>query len=109
MTETIDVPRLCAEIRAHAEENRRLKDALRRTWTEPMAAVQKRLVASRRRTTELCILRAWLRGRFHLQKPLREGSYPGMKWDRERYHQLVAERMRCELALPAPITAEVLR
>lgn len=109
MTETIDVPRLRAEIRAHAEENRRLKDALRRTWTEPMAAVQKRLVASRRRTTELCILRAWLRGRFHLQRPLREGAYPGMTWDRERYHQLVAERVTCELAVPTTLAAEVLR
>jgi hypothetical protein len=97
------VPRLCAEIRAHAEENRRLKDALGRTWTEPMASVQRALLASRRRTTERCVLRAWLRGRFHLEKPLREGSYPGMEWDRRRYHQRVA----CELGARLETAVEV--
>jgi hypothetical protein len=96
MKEQIDVSRLVAEIRARGCENARLKKALSERWTGPMADVQRALVASRRRTTELVILRAWLRGRLHLQRPLRERAYPGMAWDRERYHRLVAERLAAE-------------
>ena len=96
--EDIDVAALVAAIRALAAESKNLKRALRRTWTEPMGETQKALVRCRRRTTELCVLRAWLRGRFHLQKPLREGAYPGMEWDRERWHRLTAERAARDFA-----------
>lgn len=88
---------LRAALRAHAEESRALKAALRRTWTTPMGQVQRALRRCQRRTTELCILRAFLRGRMHLEKPLREGAYPGMSWDGPRYHALVAARLAAEL------------
>jgi hypothetical protein len=76
-----------------SEECRRLKKRLRRTWVEPMADVQRAHVRARRRMTELCVLRAFTRGRRHLKKPLREGAFPGMEWDSERYHQSVAARV----------------
>ena len=93
MNETIDRNALKAAIAAHAERSRELKGRLRRPWTEPMGEVQRALVWCRRRTTELLILCAFLRGRFHLRRPLREGAFPGMKWDQERYHRTVAERV----------------
>src|SRR5690606_1131788 len=94
--ENVSLHLLVAELRARAEESRALKAALRTTWREPMGDVQRALVRCRRRTTELCILRAWLRGRRHLQRPLREGAYPGMSWDRERHHALVAARVAAD-------------
>lgn len=96
----IDESRLVAEIQERAAESKRLKAVLRRPWTEPMRDAQRALVACRRRTTSLCILRAWTRGRFHLQKPLREGAYPTMTWDRERYHELVAQKTAQDFMLP---------
>lgn len=94
--QNVNVPALVAEILSLAEESRRCKAILRRRWPDPVpesiAAAQRAWVSCRRRTTELLILRAWLRGRLHLQKPLRDGAYPGMEWDQERYHRLVAER-----------------
>jgi hypothetical protein len=87
--ENVSLTVLKTELARLAEDSRRLKRWLRTTWTRPMADVQQELVRVRRRTTELCILRAWLRGKMHLQKPLREGAYPGMEWDRARYHELV--------------------
>lgn len=102
----VNVAALVAEIRSLARESRRLKDILRETWPEPVPdviiAAQRAWVISRRRSTRLLILRAWLRGRFHLQKPLREGAYPGMKWDRERYHCLVAEQVSQEFVRETP-------
>lgn len=95
--ENVSLPLLKAELAHHAETSRALKRLLCTTWKEPMADVQRELVRVRRRATELCILRAWLRGRCHLQKPLRDGAYPGMEWDRERYHALVAARVAADL------------
>lgn len=95
----VDLDRLRAELAAHAVRSKALKAELRRPWTEPMADVQRALHRCRRRTTELCILRAWMRGRCHLERPLREGAYPDMTWDRARYHVLVAERVAAELAV----------
>jgi transposase len=67
-----------------------------------MAEEQKALVRLRRRTTELCVLRAFTRGRRHLRQPLREGAYPGMKWDSEAWHAQVAERVAKDYAVEAP-------
>ncbi len=89
----IDVNALRMALVKQAEECRALKQRLRRTWTEPMAEVQIAHVRARRRATELCVLRAHARGRYHLQKPLREGAFPGMEWNRERYHQSVAAKV----------------
>ncbi|MEM9194789.1 MAG: hypothetical protein AAGF12_36765 [Myxococcota bacterium] len=92
----IDIRALITEINTLAKESKALKRELRKPWTEPMADTQQKLVACRRRTTRLCILRAWLRGKFHLQRPLREGAYPGMEWHQERYHRLVAAQVAGE-------------
>jgi len=89
----IDLSALRAALANQAEESGALKRRLRKTWTEPMAEVQQAHVRARRRATELCILRAWLRGKHHLKKPLREGAFPGMEWNAERYHRDVATRV----------------
>lgn len=102
-TITADIPAVVAALRAHADESRRLKALLRQTWTEPMQEVQAALLRCQRRTTELCILRAYLRGRLHLEGPLRAGAFPGMSWDRERYHRSVAERVAQDFAPSAEL------
>ncbi|MFC1612152.1 hypothetical protein ACFL6C_14405 [Myxococcota bacterium] len=58
-----------------------------------MSREQRQLVGLQRRVTELCVLRAGLRGRYHLRKPVRAGSYPGMKWDADTYRNAVMERI----------------
>ncbi len=98
--EQIDTPRLVRDINELSVEARVLKDRLRQTWVEPMAGVQRALVELKWQITQLCILRAWQRGRYHLLKPLRAGSYPGMKWDRDAFHaRIAAEAARAYLRL----------
>lgn len=98
--EQIDRQRLVEDIKKLSVEARALKDRLRRTWIEPMGEVQQALVRLKWKITQLCILRAWQRGRHHLQKPLRAGSYPGMKWDRDAFHaRIAAEAARPYLRL----------
>jgi hypothetical protein len=94
----IDVRRLCADLRALAIESRAMKTILRATWTRPMHDEQRKLARMRRRATELCVLRAFARGRRHVRAPLREGAYPGMKWDCDEWHMKVAERVAKEYA-----------
>lgn len=67
-----------------------------------MAEEQRQLLRLRRRITDLCVLVAHLRGRFHLQAPLREGAYPGMTWDRAAWHAEVAARLARELGIEIP-------
>lgn len=56
------------EDRAALEERiRQVKKELRSSWTRPMADRQYELIELKREATELCTLRAWLRGRHHLQ------------------------------------------
>jgi len=62
----IDNQRLKQDRRALEGRIRSMKALLRTTWTEPMAAVQRSLLAAKREATELCILRAHLRGKLHL-------------------------------------------
>ena len=62
----IDMMKLRADRRALDLRIRELKAALRTTWTAPMAAAQRQLHACKREATELCILRAHLRGKLHL-------------------------------------------
>ena len=76
-----------------ARESRSLKNLLGAPWTRPMAEEQRRLVRVRLRVTELCVLRAYSRGKFHIDKPLRDGAYPGMPWDRDEWHSAVATRV----------------
>lgn len=101
MNTEIDIGRLLADLTACAREAVSLKTVLRATWTRPMADEQRALARLRRRATELCVLRAFSRGRRHLQKPMREGAYPGMKWEREAWHVRVAERVAKDYAITA--------
>lgn len=93
LSHSIDVVRLVGDIKELAAEIRSLKNILRQTWTCPMGEHQQRLVKLKLRVTELCVVRAALRGRYHLRKPLRAGSYPGMKWDADTYRNRVVERI----------------
>ena len=62
----IDTYRLKEDRRALEARIRSLKALLRTTWIEPMASSQRALLAAKREATELCILRAHLRGKLHL-------------------------------------------
>jgi hypothetical protein len=62
----IDINRLRAERRRIDAQIRVLKSELRTCWTRPMVAEQRELLALKHEATELCILRAWLRGKQHL-------------------------------------------
>ncbi len=70
---------------------RELKRLLRARWTRPMADEQRELCRLKHRATELCALRAFARGRFHLQKAPRDAA--------ERlevlsiYHQRIVDRL----------------
>ena len=94
----VDVFRIIADIKSTAERIRPLKKALRRTWEEPMGDVQVALVRLKRRATELCILRAHLRGRIHVHKRP-PSCYCGKVWDPERHASRVAERVALAYAL----------
>lgn len=84
---------LAADIKSLSAEIRALKNCLRQTWTRPMQSEQRTLVQFKRLVTELCVLRAALRGRYHVLAPLRAGSYLGMRWDKDAYRNQVLERI----------------
>ena len=67
-----------------------LKRALGARWGAPMASEQRELQRLKQRTTELCALRAFARGKLHLERPPR-GADPA--WDAVTYHRRVAERL----------------
>lgn len=73
-----------------AARSRSLKRSLRAPWTEPMGPAQRELTLLKRRTTELCALRAWSRGKLHFR-----GRPPGHDHceDPARCHQRIAERL----------------
>ncbi len=61
----IDLDKL-KDDRCHLEEEiRALKKELRTTWTRPMGSEQNTLRYLKEEATELCILRAWMRGKTH--------------------------------------------
>lgn len=62
----MDIQRLKNDRKALEERIREVKGALRSTWTKPMDSVQAEHLRLTKEVTELCILRAWLRGRFHV-------------------------------------------
>ncbi len=98
------IPQLTALLAAKAAESRALKQLLRTRWVRPMAETQRSLVRLQRRLTDLHVLRAHLRGRAHLTKPLRDGAFPGMTWDSHAWHAETAARVARELGLPAEHT-----
>ena len=62
----INIPQLKQDRRELEVRIRLVKKALRSTWTKPMADTQYERISLKRQATELCILRAWIRGRHHL-------------------------------------------
>jgi len=62
----IDLPRLRAARSALDLQILALKRVLRVRWERPMPDEQRALVRCKHAATELCILRAGLRGRWHL-------------------------------------------
>lgn len=89
MTLSIDTAELRALINQTAAEIKPIKRILRAPWTRPMAAEQKTLAVLRRKATNLCILRAFCRGKLHRPKPPRD--YAGT-WMPHTYHRKVAEQ-----------------
>lgn len=94
---TLDAARLVADLNTLAAQSRALKLVLTTTWTRPMRDEQKELARVRRRTTELCVLRAYARGRFHVTRAPRDLA----AWDRESWHRAIAERTAKDYALAA--------
>src|SRR5262249_51864997 len=82
----IDVRRLRRDIASVSEEIRTVKRLLRQTWTRPMADEQRGAARLARRATEMCVLRARMRGRWHVTS-----SDP--EWDRAAWHARIAERV----------------
>lgn len=91
----IDLPALRGLLKQTATEIAALKGVLRRTWTRPMAVEQRTLCSLKRQATGLCVLRALMRGRYHLTGADRE------------HHQKVAEQVadRYQLKRARPCSA----
>lgn len=89
MTLSIDTAELCALINQTAAQIKPVKRLLRAPWTRPMAAEQKQLARLKHKATNLCILRAFCRGKHHRAVPPR--NHPG-DWSAETYHRTVAEQ-----------------
>jgi hypothetical protein len=90
----INTRRLRADMASLASECTDLKRALRQTWTLPMADEQRRLCRRRRHLTELHVLFASLRGRFHVTRPPRDVA----DWDQAQWHARIAARVGIEYA-----------
>ncbi len=96
----LDTKKLRADLRALACECRALKDLLGTTWMRPMADEQRHLVRLRWRATELCVLRAWSRGKRHCGQPAGD---EGAAW-----HAKIAERVAKDYDVPMEAKAEAL-
>ena len=94
----IDRSKLRVDVNALARECRALKNILGTTWTRPMADEQRQLVRIRRRVTELCVLRAWSRGKMHATKVANVE-------DVAAWHAKIAERVAKDYAV-AELVAE---
>jgi hypothetical protein len=99
LSDRIDTQKLRRDIVSTAMASRALKDMLRRTWTAPMADEQRQLARLARRMTELCILRARMRGRWHVTTAPRDIRDSGAAWDREAHHARIAERVARDYAI----------
>ena len=65
--DNMDNIKLKNDRKALEERIREVKKELRSTWTRPMAGLQTEHLRLKKEATELCILRAWSRGRLHLE------------------------------------------
>ena len=98
----IDLRRLKCDLFATAVQCYELKQSLRRRWTRPMADEQRALVRAARRMTELCILRAHLRGRCHVTVAPLALRQAGSAWDQAEHHARIAQRVALDYALVVP-------
>ena len=81
---------LVADIRAISGQIRGLKQQLRVTWRRPMQDEQRELERLKLRATQLCALRAFTRGRLHVQRPPRGAP---STWNALAYHRCIVERL----------------
>ncbi|HEU4411996.1 MAG TPA: hypothetical protein VFS43_42540 [Polyangiaceae bacterium] len=101
MLDRIDTERLRRDLASAGDEGPALKRVLRRAWTRPTADEQRRLARLARRATELCVLLARARGRWHVTEPPRELRRAGAAWDRDACNARVADRAALDDAPPA--------
>lgn len=102
----IDLPRLQQAMAAAALAIKDIKKVLRARWPEgqEMGPKQWELHKLQRRATELCVLRARLRGRYHIKAAPRMFRDAGLTWDQERYHAKIAGKLAEEFAAaPEPV------
>jgi hypothetical protein len=103
----IDMPRLRQAMAATAEAIRVIKRVLRAPWPEgeDMAPTQWEIIKLQARATDLCVLRARLRGRYHLKIAPRAIRDAGLAWDQEKYHARIADKLAEEFkaAEPEPV------
>jgi hypothetical protein len=79
-----------ADLSELSDRIRTLKRALGARWQAPMAAEQRELQRLKQRTTELCALRAFARGKLHRTCPPRDAS---PDWNATTYHRRIWERL----------------
>jgi hypothetical protein len=97
----LDLRRLRCDIASSALHCRELKRLLRRRWIRPMADEQRALARLSRRVTELSILLARTRGRWHVTSPPRDLGQATAAWDRDAHAARIADRVALDYALPA--------
>lgn len=81
---------LRADIHAISSQILALKRLLRAPWLRPMADEQREHAKLKGRATELCALRAFVRGKLHLQRAPRGA---GSDRSASEYHRRIAERL----------------
>src|SRR5262245_25558695 len=94
----IDLHRLRRDIASISAQCRELNRALSRTWTRPMADEQRRKARLSRRATELLVLLARARGRYHITSPPRDLGDASTPWDRDAWNNRIAERVALDYA-----------
>jgi hypothetical protein len=67
-----------------------------------MADEQRRLLALRRGITELLVLVAHARGRYHLTSAPRAVREAGSAWDRDAWHARIADRVALDYIAAEP-------
>lgn len=87
-TYAIDSLRLRMAITDTERQIKAFKKLLRSTWTRPMDAEQREHLFLKYRATQLYVVRALGRGKYHLSKPPRRWAGD---WNREEFHRKIAE------------------
>jgi hypothetical protein len=101
----IDRQRLRRDIASISAQCRELNRVLSRIWTRPTADEQRRKARLARRATELLVLLARTRGRFHITSPPRDLRAAAAPWDRDAWNNRIAARVALDYAPPSPSQA----